>query len=111
MSISATGPFRMEIPGAPCAAGGFALSIALSTLSEMMPLDLRAWPEVNAVSERHHFDYEVRYKSEATRHLEWSISLFSPEPSSYSNKSELQELHTIGDAVSLVSFSQGPVII
>ena len=60
MSISSTGPFRIEMPGAPCAAGGFALSIALSTLSEMMSLDLGGCPNVNAVSEEHVSDGQVR---------------------------------------------------
>lgn len=50
MSISSTGPFLMEIPGAPCTAGGFALSIVLSTLSEMMSLDLRGCPDVNTIN-------------------------------------------------------------
>lgn len=60
ISISSTGPFRMEMPGALCAAGGFALSIISSTLSEMMPLDLGGCPEVDAVSEGHLVDGQVR---------------------------------------------------
>ena len=40
------------MPGAPCAAGGFALSIVLSTLSEMMPLDLGGCPDVNTVRDK-----------------------------------------------------------
>ena len=67
MSISSTGPFLIEMPGAPCRVGGFALSIALSTLLEMMLSDLGRWPDENAISEGHFLDGRVRSREAVKR--------------------------------------------